>query len=727
MSESLNPFGVRGLPLIRQSEAAECGLACIAMIAWYHGLKTDLGELRRKFQISLRGADLVALLGIAKQIDLGGRGIRCEPEELPQLRLPCMLHLEFNHFVVLKAVRLGKYVVHDPALGVRVLSARDLGRAFTGIAVEFTPTEAFKPKNPPRRLSFFDLIKFDRAFLSPFGLGLVLALVAECMLLASPFFLQIMIDEVLVKGDYALIWALAFGFGGLLVFQIVSQTFRELTLQYLGQVVSFDLTARFFSRMLNLTASFFLTRQLGDIQHRVMSLEAIRIFITSNAISMIMDVFFVIVIGILMAIYSPNIFLVVVGAFTIYGLWRVAIFRSMKRAAGDLLVAEASEQTHLLESLRSIQTIKMCGMESSRESAWQNKMVRRINAHIRTGVLSIVEQNISKLILEGGRLIVIVLAALQVMEGTFSIGMLSAFAAYLGMLSGRVRNFVDSLIAFVLLQVPLQRLADIAFAPAEPPGEDGGRSPAMRGDVVMKRVMFRYGASETNVLNGASLDITAGEFVAIVGPSGSGKSTILKILAGLETPGAGQVLFDGRPVAAWSLRTLRRHIAVVLQDDTLLHGSLAENIAGFANELDMGRVREAAEAAVISDEIEAMPMGYETFVGDMGSTLSGGQKQRVIIARALYRQPSVLLLDEATSHLDTDNESVVLSALERLNITRVVVAHRQATIEKADRVYQVFGGLLVAADRLKSDRSDGQPAVETLIEQILRPKGNSNA
>ena len=716
MNEHLNLFGMRNLPLFRQSEAAECGLACIAMIAWYHGLKTDLGELRRKFSISLRGADLVGLLDIAKRIDLGGRGIRCEPEELGQLRLPCMLHFDFNHFVVLKSARRGKFFIHDPALGQRVLTAAEMDRSFTGVAVELTPTEAFKPKAQPKQLSFFDLVRLDRSFLSPFGLGLLLALVAECMLLASPFFLQILIDEVLVKGDYSLIWTLAIGFGGLLAFQTASELLRQLTLQFLGQIVSFDIAARLFGRMLRLTANFFTTRQLGDVQHRVMSLEAIRDFLTSGAVAMVADVFFVIVIGVVMTIYSRELFFVALGIMTLYVLWRASIFKNMKRAAGDLLVAEAAEQTHLLESLRSIQTIKTSGLETSREANWRNKMVRRANAHIRTGNLSIIEQNITTLILEGGRLAILVFAALQVMDGALSIGMLTAFAAYLGMLSGRMRTLVDAFIQFKLLQVPLQRIADLAFAPTETQGEDGGRVVTMRGDVSMQRVLFRYGSGESMILNGASMDIKAGEFVAIVGPSGAGKSTVLKILSGLESASAGQVLFDGRAIAAWGNQTLRRQIGVGLQEDALLQGSLAENIAGFDTDIDMERVREAARVASINTDIEAMPMGYETFVGDMGSTLSGGQKQRVVLARAIYKRPRVLLLDEATSHLDAQNETAILEAVESLNMTRVVVAHRKETIEKADRVFRVIGGqLLEKKERLASESSGRPLGTSTLI------------
>lgn len=694
--------------MIRQTTAAECGLACIAMIAWYYGMRSDLEELRRRFSISMRGADLVGILDIARKINMGGRGVRCDIEELTELRLPAILHFDFNHFVVLKSAGRRRFEIHDPALGRRVLDQDEMSRSFTGVAAEFTPTEAFKPKTPPKQLSFFNLIRLDRSFLSPFSLGLTLALVAEVAMLASPFFMQLLIDEVLVKGDQSLLWALAFGFGGLLVFQSVSQLLRQLTLQYLGQIVSFDIWARLFGRMLTLTADFFSTRELGDIQHRIRSLEQVRQFLTSGAIAMIADAFFLLVIAAIMAVYSFTMFCVVLAMAALYVGWRLLMFRSMKRAAGDLLVAEGSEQTHLLESLRSIQTIKTGGLETRREATWRNAMVRRANAHVRTGNLSIIEQNVTTLILEGGRIAILVLGAMAVMSGSFSIGMLTAFASYLGMFSGRVRTLVDLTVQFLLLQVPLQRLADIAFAKTEPAGEDGGRSLTMRGDLELDRVFFRYAPGEPYILKGAMLRVRPGEFVAIVGPSGAGKSTLLRLLCGLETPQSGEIRYDGRAVNAWGLQTLRRQISVVLQDDALFQGSLAENISGFDAEIDMDRVRSAAENAAIAQEIESFPMGYETLVGDMGSSLSGGQKQRVVLARALYRKPCLLLLDEATSHLDPANEGAILGALDALKITRIVVAHRRETVERADRVIVMKGGVLTPAPQ-KQPATVGDP------------------
>lgn len=682
MHDQFSLIGTRKLPIIRQATAAECGLACLAMIAWYHGSRSDLGELRRKHAISLRGADLATLLNVAKQLDLGGRAVRCELEELKQLRLPAMLHADFNHFVVLKQVKGRRFVIHDPAIGERKLDWEEMSRLFTGVAVEFTPTEKFQPKTAPRKLSLFSLIRLNASFFSPFSLGLTLALFAEIALLASPFFLQLLVDEVLVKGDTPLLWALGLGFGGLLIFQMLSTLLRGLTLQYLGQSISFDINSRLVSRMLNLTADFFANRQLGDIQHRVQSLRSIQQFLTTGGVSIVTDTIFILLIIVIMALYSALLLATAAGMILLYGLWRWALFGSIKKAAGDLLVAEASEQTHLLETLRSIPTIKTSNLESARETQWRNRMVRKLNAYIRQGNIGLTEQSGSSLILEGGRLLILLFAASQVMAGNLTIGMLTAFASYFGMLSGRIQTLISSVIQFRLLDVPLMRVADIAFAREEGRGEPGGRDQTITGAVQLQNVSFAYSRHDKPVLLNANLDVPAGSFVAIVGPSGAGKTTLLKLIAGLLQPLAGQILFDGRPYSAYDRHALRSQMGVVLQDDNLLQGSLAENIAGFSEEVDMERVREVAAAAAINEEIEAFPMGFETLVGDMGSTLSGGQKQRVILARALYAKPKILLLDEATSHLDDANEVAVAAALSTLTITRIVVAHRQSTIAK---------------------------------------------
>jgi len=321
------------------------------------------------------------------------------------------------------------------------------------------------------------------------------------------------------------------------------------------------------------------------------------------------------------------------------------------------------------------------------------------------GNLDVANQTMNKFLFEGLRVAIIFIAAKMAIDGAMSIGMIMAFMAYYSMFTQRTAAFVDQMVAMKLLEVPLRRIADIVLSRPENTGTDGGRADKLNGAVALKGVHFKYGRAENPVLRGVNLKVDAGEFIAITGPSGAGKTTLLKLLAGLEQPDTGAILYEDRPLSTWNLQTLRKQIGVVLQDDTLFRGSIAENVALFDEHIDMGLVRDCCIQAGIAKEIEAMPMGYESQVGDMGSTLSGGQKQRVLLARALYRKPKLLLLDEATSHLDSANEKTVLSSIANLGITRIVIAHRAETIKAADRVLSLKYGRLTDLSKPASTRS----------------------
>lgn len=695
----LNLSGFGRLPLIRQAASAECGLACLSMIASYHGYRTDLTELRQKFEISLRGADLKTIIEVAANLGLGGRAVRLEAHEMRQLRTPCILHWDFDHFVVLKKATKRKIIIHDPGGGVLTIPLAETVKRFTGVALELTPADTFKKKKQPPGLTLSKLVRFDRSFLSSFSLGLLLSLIGEAFVLAAPFYMQTVVDEVLMKGDQALLTALAIGFALLICFQVMAGTLRSLTFLFLGHVLSFDMAARVFHRMMKLPVNYFSNRTLGDVQHRIQSLQQIKRFLVSGAPMALLDgVFGVVILAILFA-YNTALTGLVLGAVFVYVLWRLALYGLMRRAAGDLIVAEAETQTQLLESLRAMPTLKITGSEVSRESRWRNANARRLNAGLRVGNLDVANQTFNTFLFQGLRVAVIFLAARMALDGGMTIGMLTAFMAYYSMFTQRTIAFVDQMIVMKLLEVPLKRIGDIVLSRPEDIGSGGGRKENLKGEITVKDVHFKYGKAENAVLRGASLKVKQGEFVAITGASGAGKTTLLKILAGLEQPTRGAVLYDGRPLSNWNLQNLRKQIGVVLQEDALFKGAVAENVALFDEEIDMPLVRDCCARAGLKAEIEKMPMGYQTMVGDMGSTLSGGQKQRLLLARALYRKPKALLLDEATSHLDARNEKNVLSSIADLGITRIVIAHRKETIEAADRVVAMKNGRLSVVNK----------------------------
>lgn len=685
--------GRRNLPVVRQATATECGLACVAMIASYHGMPTDLASLRRKHEASLKGATLTGIAACCTEMGLSTRAVRCDIQELRKLRTPCILHWRFNHFVVLKSVKEDRIVVHDPARGVVSEKSTVVSDAFTGIALEVTSAPRFRRAKPPLRLKLRDIVSSDTRLRRQFLAGLLLALICEILLLTTPFYLQVVIDKVLAKGDSQLLITLATAFSILLIIHVLANVMRQLTFHYLSHVTVFDIATRVLHRLLKLPIRFFRNRELGDIQHRVQSLSRIQSFIVQSVPALILDSLFVILITGLMTLYEPRLTLLMVVALGLWCCWRILIFSLSLRLSGDIAQSESSVQTHFLETLRAVQSIKVANGESQRESEWRDLFVNATNARIRIGNLHVVDNAVRQVLFQGARIMTVYLLARRGLDGQISIGMISAYVAYLGMFTTRGCGIVDRVLEYKLLEVPLDRLADIVFSEEECCDSVGSDRPL--GDIELRHVSFSYSRDEPEILRDCSVLIRESELTAIAGPSGVGKSTLLQLIAGHETLSGGEFLISGRPAHHWRPHDLRAQMAVVFQDDRLLKGSVAENIALFDSGLDMARIRSAAAMACIADDIESLPMGYETRIGDLGSSLSRGQVQRILLARAYYRRPALLLLDEATSGLDYALEKQVISGLCELLATKLVVTHSDLMLQAADKVLWLHEGRLL--------------------------------
>lgn len=656
------------------------------MLAAYFGNGEDLAGLRRRCGVSLTGATLDAVMRACSSVQLSTRAVRCRLSELRRLRTPCILHWELNHFVVLRKVAGDGLVIHDPAQGRVHAPMNAADRKFTGIALEVTPAPGFRREKPLRQLHLGDLLSIDRTFLGSVSAVLLFAFLSELMLLAMPLYLQTVIDQVLIRGDQPLLNTLVMAFGLLLAFQLLASAMRQLTTQFLSQATVFRLASRVLRHLLHLPVAWFRARRLGDIQQRMQSLATIQAFITQSAPTLAVDTVFLVIVSGLMFAYAPALTLGAMAVAGLYVLWRLAIFRATLEQANTVVRAEAAAQTHLLESLRAAQSIRMLAGETRRTAEWQNLFVRRVNAQIRMGNLQIADGTIRQALFQALHLGVVFLLAQEVMTGNMSIGSLSAFVAYTGMFVTRVGGIINRLFEYRLLRVPLDRLADLVFHEAESAGEAAEYSGTFNGALRSRDLAFTYAGSERPIFQNVSFEVSSGDFIVIRGRSGSGKSTLLRVLAAMEKPTSGTLCYDGRPAADWPPAMIRRGIATVFQDDAPLSGSIAANIALFDPAPDRERIREAAACAMIDAEIEALPMGYETLVGDLGSALSTGQLQRILFARAVYRRPRLLLLDEFTSGLDEENERQVIASLLRLPATRIVVTHSLLVMRAADRV-----------------------------------------
>ncbi len=697
---------MRTTECVMQAEVSECGLACLAMILQAHRKQVSLQDLRQRFDLSLKGASLEQLMDHASALGFSGRPLRLDLDELEKLQLPCILHWDLNHFVVLCKVGRKSVTLLDPALGERSMPISQLSSHFTGVALELTPSANFAP---PRRREAPDLTRLTGPVR---GLGsallqiLAVASVLEGLAILAPQFNQLVVDDVVTSHDGDLLTVLAIGFGLLLLIQAAISLARSWMVLTLGQTVAVQWFANVFAHLVRLPVNWFEKRHLGDISSRFGSIRTIQQTLTTAMVEVVLDGCMAIFALGMLLLYSARLTAVVAAAVAAYGLVRWASYRPLRNAASERLAMAARENTHFLETMRAMSPIKLFGREEERRAAWQNLMVNVQNREAESARINIVVGTVNTLVFGCENIVVLWLSARMIMDSrgadaahpapVFTVGMMFAFLAYKMQFTQRFASLVDFAVQLRMLPLQFERLADITASPPErdlslAPGK-AREAAALAPTLELRNVSYRYGDGEPWVLRNASMKIEAGESVAIVGASSAGKTTALKILLGILQPSAGHVLYGGKPVQRLGLANVRRCIGTVMQDDILLSGTVAENICFFDRQPDHAWIRDCARVARLHEEVEAMPMGYSTLVGDLGTGLSGGQKQRVLLARALYKRPQVLALDEATSHLDVSNERCVSEALARMRLTRLMVAHRPETIASASRVIQIRNG-----------------------------------
>jgi ATP-binding cassette, subfamily B, bacterial CvaB/MchF/RaxB len=700
---------VRKIPDVRQSEAAECGLACLTMIAAYYGQRTDLASLRRRYPVSLKGMTLVDLIEAAQRIGLVGRALRLEPENLARLRLPAILHWDMSHFVVLKRVSPnGRIVIQDPALGERRLRAGEASNHFTGVALEVTPAAGFQPGGRIIKQRLVDLIGSTRGLASPLVQTLVLSIILQAYVLTGPFYMQLAVDEGVVNDDRGLLWVLAFGFGLAMLFNAVAGLLRSRILVYLQSRAAFDIGSGLFAHLLRLPLAFFERRHVGDLVSRFGSIEPIRNLLAEGLISALVDGAMAVLTAGMVFLYSARLGLVVLVALLLYGVLRLTFYRMFRQRSLDLVHARARENSTFIETARAIQSIKIFNRESGRKALWSNRYAEVMATNASVERLKGGFKAMNDVVFGVENLAVIYLGALAVLDGRMTIGMLFAFVAYKQQFVDKAVHLIERAIEFRMLDLHLERLADITQAEPEPGQDLASYRPPPVGRIEVRNLSFRYGPSDGFVFENVDFVVEPGDYLAIIGPSGGGKTTLMKVMLGLLEPTGGEVLIDGLPLGTFGARAFRDHVGVVMQDDQLLSGSIADNICFFDHQCDHAHMRHCAELACVHDDIMRMPMSYDSLIGDMGSSLSGGQRQRILLARALYRRPRLLFMDEGTSHLDTMIEARVNTAIRGLGLTRIIIAHRPETIASASRRITIMNGRLqeaVAPPDCSSQRS----------------------
>ena len=688
-------FG-RHVPLILQTEAPECGIACVAMIASFHGLRTDLAGMRMRLAPSMKGVTLKHIAAIAETMQMAARGVQAPLAALGQVRLPAILHWDMNHFVVLTKVKGQKITVLDPARGRRVLTLEESGKHYTGVAMELSPAAGFKARDERKPFSAWQLLGAADTLRGALAQVLVLSLALEVAAVASPFFVQLVVDRVVVGRDRDLLTVLGIGFGLLVLMQVATTAVRGWLGVYLSTHLNLRLLDALFGQMLRLPLAWFERRNIGDIVSRFRSLDAIQRTLSLTFLESIVDGAMVLLTLAVMFWYSVPLTLIVLAAAVLYGVVRWSVYGPQRRAADEQLVHEAKAATHFIETLRGMLAIKLNLRETERRAGYQNLVVEQTNAGVTTQAIVITHRAANGLIFGLENVAVVWLASLLVMDGQFSVGMLFGFLAFKLLFLTRVNALVDKALEFRMLDLHAERIADIALAEPEQVRAGGFSVPSnVPLEIRARGLGFAYGV-EGFVFRGVDFDVRPGETVAIVGPSGSGKTTLVKVLLGLLDRTEGEITINGHDQRDWDRAALRARVGVVLQDDQLFVGTIEDNISFFDPQHDAQRVRAAAHAAGVLAEIEAMPMQLNTIVGSLAVALSSGQKQRVLLARALYRRPHILFLDEAFDQLDLALERRITGELKKIGFGIVIVSHRPETVRDVDRLIELRGPVVGA-------------------------------
>jgi ATP-binding cassette subfamily B protein RaxB len=688
------PWSERIRPML-QSEETECGLACVAMVAAHHGHKVNLPGLRQIYPVSLKGASLAELMGVASELELAPRALRLEVDEMPKLEKPAILHWDLNHFVVLEEVGRKTATIIDPAVGRRTISLKEIGRHFTGVALELSPTSDFVPVEARTKTRLSDLWSRLTNYRSATIQVLALSFLIQLTALLMPFFLQLTIDQGIAQGDTSLLTLLLIGFGLVYILNGVTKSLRSWVVLTLGESLSYQLGGNVVRHLLRLPLGYFEKRHVGDLLSRIGSIQPIQALLSQGLVNVLIDSILALTTLVVMLLISPLLTALVVGTTIFYLIFSLLLFPGLRRRTEEEIMARAKEETFLMETIRAMRSIKLHAHEAMRENGWRNRYADVISASYRADIYGI-QLGLAESILFGLQFLVIVyLGAHAVIDQTMTVGLLLAFVAYRTSFTGSAVALVEQAQQWRLLGVHLDRLSDIVGQPREELKASPRTKLLPAPEIRAESLSFTYGPNETPIFEKLDFEIPKGAFAAIIGPSGGGKTTLMRIMLGLLPPTSGHIMIDGAPLGPATNAAWRGRLGAVLQDDHLLTGTLADNIAFFDQKLDQQRIEAAARAARIHDDIAKMPMTYQSLIGDMGAALSAGQRQRIMLARALYRDPDALFLDEGTANLDDENEAAIADLIARLPITRVVVAHRPALIQRADIVFRLDGGQLL--------------------------------
>lgn len=696
--EAIETISRRRVPQTFQMEGTECGAACLTMILNYYGRKTALSEVRERCGVGRDGLSAQTIVKIARLYGLRVKAIslRDNLSDFRYVKLPAIIHWEFNHFMVAERWKPTRVHVVDPALGRRSISMEEFNENFTGVVLLMEPGVQFSRESQPPKITlwwyFRYIFRLPGFLVQIFCASLFLQLLG----LLFPLITKIFMDDIFPSGSKDLLMVIGSGIVVIMLAQLVISLLRSLTLVYLQAKIDMQMLIGFFEHLLALPYKFFQQRSTGDMLTRMSSNLAIRDMLTGQVLSTLLDGATVIVYLFILLGQSSALTLIAlaIGAIQIgLLLFSTRIIHALNKR--DLIVV-GKAQGYMAEALTGIATIKAAGAEHRALEHWSNLFFDHLNLSVRRDSIASILGSIMGGMGSFAPLLLLWYGAIQVLDGTMSIGTMLALNALIIAFLAPLSSLASSGQHIQLVKAHFERISDVMGAEREQDNVTELRHPpTLTGHIDLKKVCFRYDPNAPFVLQDIDLHVEPGQKIALVGRTGSGKSTLGKLLLGLYTPTEGEILYDGLSLNELDYRAVRSQFGIVLQESALFNSTVRENIAFNHPEMDIEQVIQAAQAAAVHEDIQRMPMGYETLIAEGGSAISGGQRQRLSIARALANSPTIMLFDEATSHLDVITEQIINLNTSALACTRIVIAHRLSTIRDADVILVLEEGKIV--------------------------------
>ncbi len=689
-------------PFVRQYDAMDCGPACISMIALWHGKRLSLETIRKRAWITREGVSFLGLKTAAGSMGFRATGVKVPFSRLAaDAPLPCIVHWQQNHFIVVNRITAGKVCVSDPAIGRLTMTHEEFMKGWVpgesggepaGMALLLEPGPGFAAleNEPPPKGGFEFLLPYLKPYRRQIIILLAGLVAGSAIQLVFPFLTQAIIDRGISGSDIRLIYLILAGQMALILGRMAVEFSRGWLLLQLGTKLNISIVSDFLARLMDLPIAYFDTKLNGDILQRIDDNTRIENYLTSSSLAILFSLFNFAVFGVVLGIYSLQVLLVFITGTALYILYVTLFMPSRERLDNVRFIQMAEAGNKMINIVNGMQEIKLAGNEAANRRDWESHQKEIYRTRVRGLRILQFQTAGGTLIHESLNIIITVISATLVINGSMTLGMMLAVQFITGQLNGPVSQIVNFMRATQDARISLERLAEVHAMESEEQG-DATEVSVMpdRVDITCKELSFRYeGPGSPWVIKDLNLVIPAGKITAVVGESGSGKTTLLKLLMGFYPPSEGSIMIGGRKLEDISVGSLRKATGAVMQEGYIFPDTILGNIAPGTDAPDMERVAQAVSVAHLSPLTDTLPSGLKTRVGQGGHGLSQGQKQRILIARVVYKQPSLLLLDEATSALDASNERMIVENLAGFYSGRtvVIVAHRLSTVRHADMI-----------------------------------------